>query len=69
MALFEFFGNSEELHQRKLEKTLAKALIQSKTNYCNAVYGQLSKHLINRLQRVRKTTAGYFYGWYVKPLM
>ena len=69
MALFEFFGNSEELRQRKLEKTLAKALILSKINYCNVVYGQLPKHLINRLQQVQKTTAGYFYGWYLKQLM
>ena len=53
----------------KIRKTLAKALILSKINYCNVVYGQLPKHLINRLQRVQKTTAGYFYGWYVKQLI
>ena len=53
----------------KIRKTLAKALILSKINYCNVVYGQLPKHLINRLQQVQKTTAGYFYGWYLKQLM
>ena len=53
----------------KIRKTLAKALILSKINYWNVVYGQLPKHLINRLQPVQKTTAAYFYGWYVKWLM
>ena len=53
----------------KIRKTLAKALILSKINYYNMVHGQLPKYLINRLQRVQKTTADYFYGWYVKPLM
>ena len=52
-----------------VRKTLAKALILSKINYCNMVYGQLPKHLINRLQRVQNTTAGYVYGSYVKRLM
>ena len=32
------------------------------------IYGQLPKHLINRLQRVQNTTAGYVYGWYAKML-
>ena len=32
------------------------------------VYGQLPKYLINRLQRVQNTTAGYIYGWYAKTL-
>ena len=53
----------------KIKKTLAKALILSKINYCNVVYGQFPKHLTNSLQQVQKTTAGYFYGWYVKWLM
>ena len=52
----------------KIRKTLAKALILSKINYCNMVYGQLPKYLINRLQRVQNTTAGYIYGWYAKTL-
>ena len=34
----------------KVRKTLAEALILSKINYCNVVYGQLPKYLINRLQ-------------------
>ena len=46
----------------KVRKTLAEALILSKINYCNVVFGQLSKYLINRLQRVQNTTAGYVYG-------
>ena len=50
----------------KVKKTLAKVLILSKINYCNVVYGQLPKHLINRLQRVQ--TAGYLYRRYAKTL-
>ena len=42
----------------KVRKTLAEALILSKINYCNVVYGQLPKYLTNRLQRVQNTTAG-----------
>ena len=53
----------------KVKKTLAEALILSKINYCNVVYGQFPKYLISRLQRVQNTTAGYVYGWYVKRLM
>ena len=52
----------------KVRKTLAEALILSKINYCNVVYGQLPKYLINRLQRVQSTTAGYIYGCYAKML-
>ena len=52
----------------KIRKTLAEALILSKINYCNVVYGQLPKYLINRLQRVQNTTAGYVYGRYAKTL-
>ena len=37
-------------------------------NFCNVVFGQLPKYLINRLQRVQNTTAGYVYGWYAKTL-
>ena len=33
----------------KVRKTLAEALSLSKINYCNVVYGQLPKYLINRL--------------------
>ena len=52
----------------KVRKTLAEALIKSRVNYCNVVYGQLPKYLINRLQRVQNTTAGYVYGQYAKTL-
>ena len=52
----------------KVRKTLAEALMLSKNNYCNVVYGQLSKYLINRLQRVQNTNAGYVYGRYAKML-
>ena len=52
----------------KVRKTLAEALILSKINYCSVVYGQLPKYLINRLQRVQNTTAGYVYGRYAKML-
>ena len=37
-------------------------------NFCNVVFGQLPKYLINRLQRVQNTTAGYVYGRYAKTL-
>ena len=52
----------------EVRKTLAEALILSKINYCNVVYGQLPKNLISRLQRVQNTTAGYAYGQYAKTL-
>ena len=52
----------------KVRKILAEALILSKINYCNMVYGQLPKYLINRFQRVQNTTAGYVYGQYAKTL-
>ena len=52
----------------KVRKTLAEALILSKINYCNVVYGQLPKYLINRIQRVQNITAGYVYGPYAKML-
>ena len=52
----------------KVRKTLAEALILSKINYCNVVYGQLPKYLINRLQRVQNTTASYVQGRYDKTL-
>ena len=52
----------------KARKTLAEALILLKMNYCNVIYGQLPKYLINRLQRVQNATAGYVYGRYTKIL-
>ena len=52
----------------KVRKTLAETLILSKTNYCNVVYGQLSKYLINRLYRAQNRTAGYVYGRYAITL-
>ena len=51
----------------KVRKALAEVLILSKIHF-NAVYGQLPKYLINRLQRVQNTTAGYVYGCYSKML-
>ena len=53
----------------KVRKALAEALILSKINYCNVVYGQLPNYLINRFQRVQNTTAGYVYGRYAKMLV
>ena len=44
------------------------ALLEFFGNFCNVVFGQLPKYLINRLQRVQNTTAGYVYGWYAKTL-
>ena len=69
MALFEFFRFSEfsRFTPMKVRKTFAEALILSKINYCN-MYGQLPKYLINRLQRVQNTTAGYVYGRHAKML-
>ena len=52
----------------KVRKTLAETLILSKINYCNVVYGQLPKYLINRFQGVQNTTAGYVYRRYAKTL-
>ena len=47
-----------------VRKSLAEALILSRINYCNVVYGQLPKYMINRLQRIQNTTASYVYGRY-----
>ena len=44
------------------------ALLEFFGNFCNVVFGQLPKYLINILQRVQNTTAGYVYGWYAKTL-
>ena len=44
------------------------ALLEFFGNFCNVVFGQLPKYLINRLQRVQNTTAGYVYGRYAKTL-
>ena len=52
----------------KVRKTLPEALILSKLNYCTVVYGQLSKYLINRLQREQNTTVGYVCGRYAETL-
>ena len=69
MALFEFFRFSEFSRSTpmKVRKTFAEALILSKINYCN-MYGQLPEYLINRLQRVQNTSAGYVYGRHAKML-
>ena len=44
------------------------ALLEFFGNFCNVVFGQLPKYLINRLQRVQNTTAGYVYGRYAKTV-
>ena len=48
----------------KVRKALAEALILSRINYCNVVYGQLPAYLQNRLQRVQNCAAGYVLGRY-----
>ena len=62
--------SSSEIQQifTPIVRKTAEALILSKINYCNVLYGQLPKYLINRLQRVKNTTAGYVYGQYAKTL-
>ena len=61
--------SSSEIQQiTPIIRKTAEALILSKINYCNVLYGQLPKYLINRLQRVKNTTAGYVYGQYAKTL-
>ena len=47
-----------------VRKTLAEALVLSKINYCNIVYSQVPVYLINRLQRIQNTTAGYVLNKY-----
>ena len=47
-----------------VRKTLAEALVLSKMNYCNVVFGQIPKYLVSRLQRMQNTTAGYVCGRY-----
>lgn len=48
----------------KVRKSLAEALVLSKLNYYNVVYAQMPMYLINRLQRIQNTTAGYVFGPY-----
>ena len=50
----------------KVRKNLAECLVLSKLNYGNVVFAQLPHHLINRLQRVQNTAAGYVLGRYAK---
>ena len=47
-------------------KNLAESLVLSKLSYCNEVYSQIPKYLVNRLQRVQNITAGYVLGRYAK---
>ena len=47
-----------------VRKSLAEALIISKLNYCNSVFGQMPKYLFCRLQKVQNITAGYVLSRY-----
>ena len=49
-----------------VRKVLAETLVLSKITYCNTVYAELPNYLLNRLQRVQNTTAGYVLGKYAK---
>ena len=49
----------------KVRKSLAEALILSKMNYGNVVYGQLPQYMINRLQRMQISAAAYVFNRYV----
>ena len=48
----------------RVRKSLAEALVLSKLNYCNVVYGQLPQYMINRLQRLQICAASYVYKRY-----
>ena len=48
----------------KVTKSLAEALVLSKLNYYTVVHAQMPMYLINRLQRIQNTTAGYVFGPY-----
>ena len=48
----------------KVRKTLAEALILSKLNYCNVVYGQIPQYMLKRLQRIQTCAAGYVFRRY-----
>ena len=48
----------------KVRKTLAEALILSKLNYCNVVYGQLPQYMLKRLQRIQTCAACYVFRRY-----
>ena len=50
----------------RVRKNLAESLVLSKLSYCNEVYSQIPKYLVNRLQRVQNITAGYVLGRYAK---
>ena len=50
----------------KLRKTLAEALILSKTDYGSVVYQNVPKFLIKRLQKVQTISAGYVLNRYAK---
>ena len=47
-----------------VRKTLAETLILSKIHYCNVVYAQIPKYLIERLQRIQNIAAGYVHCRY-----
>ena len=48
----------------KVRKSLVEALILSKLSYANVVFGQLPTYLIQRLQRIQNTAAGYVLNRY-----
>ena len=50
----------------KLRKTLAEALTLSKIDYGSAVYQNVPKFLIKRLQKVQTISAGYVLNHYAK---
>ena len=43
----------------RVRKTLAETLILSKLNYCNAIYADIPKYMMKRLQRIQICTAGF----------
>ena len=47
-----------------VRKTLAEALILSRLNYGSAVFAQIPKYLIRRLQKMQNVTAGYVLSHY-----
>ena len=55
------FGRFTPYHVRK---SLAEALILSRLNYGSAVFAQIPKYLIHRLQKVQNVTAGYVLSHY-----
>ena len=66
-ATIRALRNFQRFTPYSVRKSLAEALVLSKINYSNVVFGQLPDYLLNRLQRIQNIAAGYVLNRYAKP--